>query len=71
MTVQVRPAAPHKHFQPFANNMIVCIMLHMSFEWDEAKNSDNISKHTLSFYEAQEAFFDINRLILEDIKHST
>jgi uncharacterized DUF497 family protein len=42
----------------------------MSFEWDEAKNRDNIQKHKISFYEAQEAFFDQNRKILSDKKHS-
>ena len=43
----------------------------MSFEWNEAKNQENIDKHGLSFYEAQEAFFDKHRIILEDSKHST
>ncbi len=42
----------------------------MSFEWNVAKNNDNIKKHNLSFYKAQEAFFDKNRIILFDAKHS-
>ena len=42
----------------------------MTFEWDEVKNTTNIKKHNVSFEKAQEAFFDTNRMILEDIKHS-
>jgi len=42
----------------------------MTFEWDENKNLDNIVKHKVSFEVAQEAFFDKNRIIIEDIKHS-
>jgi uncharacterized protein len=43
----------------------------MNFEWDEQKNNANQEKHDISFEEAQYAFFDKNRLILEDEKHST
>jgi uncharacterized DUF497 family protein len=43
----------------------------MEFEWDDAKNRQNIEKHGVSFYEAQEAFFDEQRLILEDVSHSS
>lgn len=42
----------------------------MTFEWDENKNQENIINHKVSFWEAQEAFDDPNRLILEDVKHS-
>jgi uncharacterized DUF497 family protein len=42
----------------------------MEFEWDEEKNLSNILKHKVSFDEAQEAFFDANRLITKDVKHS-
>ena len=42
----------------------------MSFEWDESKNSANINKHGVSFFDAQYAFSDPNRIILEDLKHS-
>ena len=42
----------------------------MNFEWDESKNTENLSKHGLSFYEAQDAFFDEKRVILQDEKHS-
>lgn len=43
----------------------------MEFEWDDAKNTLNIEKHGLSFYEAQDAFFDKQRIILQDTKHSS
>jgi uncharacterized DUF497 family protein len=42
----------------------------MTFEWDEAKNQENIEKHHISFEKAQEAFYDKNRLIIKDKKHS-
>lgn len=42
----------------------------MTFEWDENKNSENIRKHKVSLEKAQDAFFDTNRMILEDVKHS-
>ena len=37
---------------------------------DGNKNSENIAKHKVSFEKAQDAFFDVNRIILEDVKHS-
>ncbi len=43
----------------------------MEFEWDDTKNRLNAEKHGVSFYEAQEAFFDEQRLILEDVDHSS
>jgi uncharacterized protein len=43
----------------------------MDFEWDGSKNMANIAKHELSFYEAQDAFFDKSRVILQDTKHSS
>jgi uncharacterized DUF497 family protein len=42
----------------------------MTFEWDETKNLDNMEKHNISFEKAQEAFFDKNRIIVKDKKHS-
>ena len=42
----------------------------MNFEWDENKNCTNIEKHGLAFHDAQFAFADEKRLILEDIDHS-
>lgn len=40
------------------------------FEWDEVKNAINLTKHKISFFEAQKAFFDANRVIAEDMRHS-
>ncbi|MBK8904239.1 MAG: BrnT family toxin [Anaerolineaceae bacterium] len=42
-----------------------------SFEWDERKNQLNEEKHNVSFFVAQYAFADPNRVILEDLSHST
>ncbi len=41
------------------------------FEWDPDKNELNIRKHGVSFFEAQFAFADPNRVIAKDISHST
>jgi uncharacterized protein len=41
------------------------------FEWDEEKDKENQSKHGISFLTAQQAFLDPNRVIAEDITHST
>jgi len=41
-----------------------------SFEWDEAKNTANWRKHRVSFYEAQYAFLDTRRVIVEDLSRS-
>jgi len=40
------------------------------FEWDEAKNLENLQKHGVSFYEAQYAFMDKCRVIAKDLSHS-
>ncbi len=40
------------------------------FDWDNKKNEQNIEKHHISFYEAQQAFLDPNRVIAEDLEHS-
>lgn len=40
------------------------------FEWDESKNAENMLKHGVSFLEAQQAFADEKRVILEDAVHS-
>ena len=42
-----------------------------SFEWNDAKNLENQRKHGVSFYEAQHAFLDKNRVIAEDLSHSS
>jgi uncharacterized protein len=41
-----------------------------TFEWDLKKNEINIAKHGVSFFEAQKAFFDPNRIIAQDVEHS-
>ena len=41
-----------------------------TFEWDDKKNEQNIKKHSVSFFKAQFAFKDKNRVILEDLSHS-
>ena len=41
-----------------------------NFEWNENKNLENQEKHGVTFYEAQHAFFDENRVIAEDVAHS-
>ena len=40
------------------------------FEWDDAKNAANLAKHHVSFFDAQLAFADPNRVIARDISHS-
>jgi uncharacterized DUF497 family protein len=41
------------------------------FEWDDKKNRENIIKHGITFYEAQQAFLDPDRVIAKDLDHST
>ena len=40
------------------------------FEWDENKNQQNQEKHGVSFQDAKKAFFDPERIIVEDLDHS-
>ncbi|MBX7149957.1 BrnT family toxin [bacterium] len=40
------------------------------FEWDEVKNRENQSKHGADFEEAEKAFTDPQRVIVEDLDHS-
>lgn len=42
----------------------------MKFEWDNAKNETNISKHGVSFEQASEVFADSNALDIFDDMHS-
>ena len=42
----------------------------LSFEWDEAKNKDNLKKHGISFEEAQTVFLDEKALRFFDPDHS-
>lgn len=41
------------------------------FEWDEEKDKENQEKHNAPFSLAQYAFLDPNRIIVEDINHSS
>ena len=45
-------------------------MPYIRFEWDEAKEKANISKHKISFQEAQTVFHDPFALIIDDPVHS-
>lgn len=45
-------------------------MSESNFEWNEAKNQENHQKHGVTFYEAQHAFLDKNRIIAKDTTHS-
>ena len=42
----------------------------MNFEWDDGKNTANLAKHHVSFFEAQLAFADPKRVIAKDMTHS-
>lgn len=42
----------------------------MLFEWDEAKEKENIRKHGLDFETAARVFGDANRVELYDVAHS-
>ena len=41
------------------------------FEWDEEKDKENKVKHNISFGVAQQAFLDPQRIIAEDMVHSS
>lgn len=41
------------------------------FEWDKRKDGINQEKHGVSFRKARRAFEDLNRIIIEDLDHST
>lgn len=40
------------------------------FEWDEEKDKENQTKYNVSFSQAQQAFLDPHRVIVEDVNHS-
>jgi uncharacterized DUF497 family protein/predicted DNA binding CopG/RHH family protein len=42
-----------------------------TFEWDEEKDRENQEKHKVSFIMAQQAFLDPQRVIVEDMAHSS
>jgi uncharacterized protein len=41
------------------------------FEWDAEKDRENQEKHGIAFGKAQFAFADPNRVIAEDVSHSS
>jgi len=41
------------------------------FEWDPINNFVNQQKHHVSFEEAQDAFADVKRIIMEDFEHNS
>jgi uncharacterized DUF497 family protein len=43
----------------------------LSFEWDRGNKQKNWIKHKVTSEEAEEAFEDENRMLFEDVKHST
>jgi hypothetical protein len=45
-------------------------MAAVRFEWDSAKDFENFVKHGVSFFEAQAAFADERRVVVEDVAHS-
>ncbi len=46
-------------------------MNHVTFEWDDPKNTVNKRKHRIAFEEALTVFADDNALLLPDPDHST
>ena len=60
-------------FKPVDSSMrsyYISSMKRPDFEWDEVKNAHNTEKHGVSFYEAQYAFADPERVIVEDLDNS-
>ena len=45
-------------------------MSKVRFEWDDAKNRENLKKHGVPFSSAQFAFADPKRVIAQDMAHS-
>lgn len=45
-------------------------MSNITFAWDPRKAKANLTKHGISFEEAQSVFLDPNALIIEDPEHS-
>ena len=43
----------------------------VEFEWDDLKNLANTLKHGIRFEDAKEAFGDAQRIIIDDLEHST
>lgn len=51
--------------------MKIIITSNATFEWDDAKDAENKSKHGVGFEEAQQVFEDKLRVTYLDEKHST
>jgi uncharacterized DUF497 family protein len=47
------------------------LMKKARFVWGEEKDEENQEKHNVSFSLVQHAFLDPDRVILEDVSHST
>ena len=47
------------------------VLFDMEFEWGPREDRANEAKHGVSFTQSQEAFFDADRVIAKDTKHST
>ena len=45
-------------------------MQELHFEWDDEKNETNFKKHGVTFGEAKRAFYDQQRIIIDDLEHS-
>jgi uncharacterized protein len=45
-------------------------MSKVRFEWDDAKDGENLRKHGVPFVRAQFAFADPKRVIAQDLAHS-
>ena len=41
-----------------------------TFDWDPAKNAENVRKHGVAFVDAQLSFLDPHRVIARDATHS-
>jgi hypothetical protein len=72
-----RTMAPRYHINTHTGLLLLLPLLvyngsmtRARFEWDEAKDLENIAKHGISFETAQRAFLDPCRVIAEDIDHS-
>ncbi len=50
--------------------VVVTLPSLLYFEWDKGNEQKNWLKHTISVKEAEQAFYDVKRLLLEDAKHS-
>ena len=51
-------------------NLVSFTLSGMQFEYDEAKNQQNIDKHGISFMNAARVFFDYDRIKFYDEEHS-